>query len=88
MKSPRNTGNVRDKDVFVVQSVALEPGDYLMELLDHDRCPEKGAARRITAVIPYFGYCRQDRQDKPSVPITAKLVADFLQKPGLRCCLR
>lgn len=73
---------VRDKDIFVVQSTALEPNHYLMELLIMIDALKRASARSITAVIPYFGYCRQDRQDKPNVPITAKLVADLLQKAG------
>jgi ribose-phosphate pyrophosphokinase len=73
---------VRDKDVFVLQSVALEPNHYLMELLIILDALKRASARRITAVMPYFGYCRQDRQDKPTVPITAKLVADLLQMAG------
>lgn len=74
--------DVRDKDVFVIQSIALEPNDYLMELLIIMDALKRASALRITVVIPYFGYCRQDRHDKPQVPITAKLVADLLQTAG------
>lgn len=73
---------VRDKDVFVLQPTALEPNDYFMELLIIIDALKRASARSITAVVPYFGYCRQDRQDKPRVPITAKLVADLLEKAG------
>lgn len=74
---------VGDKDVYVIQSLALEPNDYLVELLIMVDALKRAGARRITAVIPYFGYCRQDRQDKLHVPITAKLVADLLQTAGI-----
>lgn len=77
--------DVRDKDIFILQPTALEPNDYLMELLIIVDALKRASARRITAMIPYFGYCRQDRQDKPNVPITAKLVADLLQKAGVTC---
>jgi ribose-phosphate pyrophosphokinase len=75
--------DVRDKEVYVVQSIALEPNEYLMELLIIADALKRASARKITAVIPYLGYSRQDRQDKPNVPITAKLVADLLQKAGI-----
>lgn len=74
--------DVRDKDVFVVQSIALEPNDYLIELLMIIDALKRASALRITVIVPYFGYCRQDRHDKPGVPITAKLVADLLQTAG------
>lgn len=77
--------DVRDRDVFVVQPTALEPNDYLMELLIIIDALKRASARRITAVIPYFGYCRQDRQDKLNVPISAKLVGDLLQRAGAAC---
>lgn len=79
--------DVRDQDVFVLQPTALEPNDYLMELLIIVDALKRALARRITAVIPYYGYCRQDRQDKPNVPITAKLVGDLLQKAGVACVI-
>ncbi len=74
--------NVRGRDVFVFQSVALDPNNFLMELLIMIDALKRASARSITAVIPYFGYCRQDRKDKPRVPITAKLVANMLVDAG------
>lgn len=74
--------NVRGRDVFVFQSVALEPNNFLMELLIMIDALKRASARSITTVIPYFGYCRQDRKDKPRVPITAKLVANLLVNAG------
>lgn len=73
---------VRGRDTFVVQSVALDPNEYLMELLIIIDALKRASARSIVAVIPYFGYCRQDRKDKPRVPITAKLVANMLVGAG------
>jgi ribose-phosphate pyrophosphokinase len=74
--------NVRGRDTFVLQSVALDPNNYLMELLIMIDALKRASARTIAAVIPYFGYCRQDRKDKPRVPITAKLVANLLVNAG------
>jgi ribose-phosphate pyrophosphokinase len=74
--------NVRGKDVFILQSIAREPNFYLMELLIIIDALKRASAKSIAPVIPYFGYSRQDRKDKPRVPITAKLVADLLQKAG------
>lgn len=74
--------NVRGRDVFVTQSIALDPNYFLMELLIMIDALKRASASRITAVIPYFGYARQDRKDKPRVPITAKLVADLLAAAG------
>jgi len=74
--------NVRGKDVFVVQSIARRPNYFLMELLIMIDALKRASARSIVAVIPYFGYSRQDRKDKPRVPITAKLVADLLATAG------
>lgn len=74
--------NVRGREVFVVQSVAHEPNYYLMELLIMIDALKRASAKSIVAVIPYFGYARQDRKDKPRVPITAKLVADLLATAG------
>lgn len=74
--------NVRGRDVFVVQSIALRPNHALMELLIMIDALRRASARSIVAVIPYFGYCRQDRKDKPRVPITAKLVANLLVSAG------
>lgn len=75
--------SVRGKNVYVVQSVALNPNHYLMELLIIIDALRRASAQSITAVIPYFGYARQDRKDRPRVPITAKLVADMLAKAGV-----
>ena len=74
--------NVRGRDVFVVQSIAKHPNFYLMELLIIIDALKRASARCIVAVIPYYGYARQDRKDKGRVPITAKLVADLLQAAG------
>lgn len=74
--------NVRGRDVFVIQSVARNPNYYLMELLIMIDALKRASAKSIVAVIPYFGYARQDRKDKPRVPITAKLVADLLATAG------
>jgi ribose-phosphate pyrophosphokinase len=74
--------NVRGRDVFVFQSVAHDPNNYLMELLIMIDALKRASARLITAVIPYFGYCRQDRKDKPRTPITAKLVANLIVIAG------
>ncbi len=74
--------NVRGRDVFVLQTVALDPNNYLMELLILIDALKRASARSITAVIPYFGYCRQDRKDRPRVPITAKLVSNLLVNAG------
>lgn len=74
--------NVRNRDVFVVQTVARDPNNYLMELLIIIDALKRASAKGIVAVIPYFGYSRQDRKDKPRVPISAKLVADLLAAAG------
>lgn len=74
--------NVRGRNVFVLQTVALDPNNYLMELLIMIDALRRASAGSIAAVIPYFGYCRQDRKDKPRVPITAKLVANLLVNAG------
>ncbi|MCX7926764.1 MAG: ribose-phosphate pyrophosphokinase [Candidatus Omnitrophica bacterium] len=74
--------NVRGKDVFVIQSTCTPPNDMLMELLIMIDALKRASASRITAVIPYFGYARQDRKDQPRVPITAKLVANLLTVAG------
>lgn len=74
--------NVRGRDVFILQSVAQRPNHYLMELLIMIDALKRASARSIIAVLPYFGYARQDRRDKGRVPITAKLVADLLEKAG------
>ncbi|OGW84345.1 MAG: phosphoribosylpyrophosphate synthetase [Omnitrophica bacterium RIFCSPLOWO2_01_FULL_45_10] len=74
--------NVRGHDVFVVQSTSYPSNDYLMELLILIDALKRASAQRITAVLPYFGYARQDRKDQPRVPITAKLVANLLTTAG------
>ena len=74
--------NVRGKDVFVVQPTSPPPNDNLMELLIMIDALKRASANRITAVMPYFGYARQDRKDQPRVPITAKLVANLLTTAG------
>jgi len=74
--------NVRGKDVFIVQSTCPPTNDNLMELLIMMDALKRSSANRITAVIPYFGYARQDRKDQPRVPITAKLVANLLTVAG------
>lgn len=74
--------NVRGKDVFVVQSTSAPANENLMELLIMIDALKRSSAKRITAVLPYFGYARQDRKDQPRVPITAKLVANLLTRSG------
>ncbi|MEI8353485.1 MAG: ribose-phosphate pyrophosphokinase [Lentisphaerota bacterium] len=74
--------NIRGKDVFIVQSVCRQPNEMLMELLIMIDAMQRASAARITAVLPYFGYARQDRKDQPRVPITAKLVANLLVAAG------
>jgi len=74
--------NVRGKDVFLVQPTCPPPNENLMELLVMLDALRRASASRITAVIPYFGYARQDRKDQPRVPITAKLVANLLTVAG------
>jgi ribose-phosphate pyrophosphokinase len=74
--------NVRGKDVFVIQPTYPAPNEHLMELLIMIDALKRASSQRITAVIPYFGYARQDRKDQPRVPITAKLVANLLTTAG------
>jgi ribose-phosphate pyrophosphokinase len=74
--------NVRGMDVFVVQSCSDPVNKNIMELLIMIDALKRSSARRITAVIPYFGYARQDRKDQPRVPVTAKLVADLITTAG------
>ncbi len=74
--------NVRGHDVFVVQSTSTPGNDHLMELLIIIDALRRASAERITAVLPYFGYARQDRKTKPRVAITAKLVADLIVTAG------
>jgi ribose-phosphate pyrophosphokinase len=74
--------NVRGKDVFVVQPTCEPANENMMELLIMIDAVKRASPRRITAVLPYFGYARQDRKDQPRVPITAKLVANLLTRAG------
>jgi ribose-phosphate pyrophosphokinase len=74
--------NVRGEDVFVLQSTSAPANDHLMELLITIDALRRGSARRITAVIPYYGYGRQDRKTGPRTPISAKLVANLLTTAG------
>lgn len=74
--------NVRGKDVFVVQSTCPPVNESLMELLILIDALRRASAKRITAVMPYYGYARQDRKDQPRVPITAKLVANLITVAG------
>jgi ribose-phosphate pyrophosphokinase len=74
--------NVRGADVFVIQPTSPPVNDNLMELLIMLDAFKRSSARRVTAVMPYYGYARQDRKDKPRVPITSKLVADLITAAG------
>jgi len=74
--------NIRGRDVFLIQPTNPPVNENLMELLIMIDACQRASARRITAVIPYYGYARQDRKDKPRVPITAKLVADLITTAG------
>ncbi len=74
--------NVRGADIFIVQSLTRDINFHLMELLLMADAFKRASAARITAVIPYYAYARQDRKDRPRVPISAKLVADLLETAG------
>jgi ribose-phosphate pyrophosphokinase len=74
--------NVRGEDVFVIQSTSYPANDNLMELLVALDALRRGSARRVTAVMPYFGYARQDRKSGPRTPISAKLVANLITTAG------
>ncbi len=74
--------NVRGSDVFIVQPTSTPVNENLMELLIMLDSFKRSSASRVTAVIPYYGYARQDKKDKPRVPITAKLVADLISRAG------
>ncbi len=74
--------NVRCRDVFIIQPTCPPVNNNLMELLILIDALKRASAKRITAVLPYFGYARQDRKDQPRVPITAKLVANLITKAG------
>src|SRR4051794_7738939 len=80
--SVRIEEDVRGRDVFLVQSTCPPVNDNLMELLIMIDSFKRASAARITAVLPYYGYARQDRKDQGRVPITAKLVADILTRSG------
>lgn len=74
--------NVRGEDVFVIQSTSYPANDHLMELLVAIDALRRGSAQRITAVVPYYGYARQDRKSGPRTPISAKLVANLITEAG------
>jgi ribose-phosphate pyrophosphokinase len=74
--------NVRGMDCFVIQSTSSPANSHLMELLIMIDALRRSSAKRITAVMPYYGYARQDRKVRPRVPISAKLVADLISTPG------
>ncbi|WP_027284660.1 ribose-phosphate pyrophosphokinase [Rubritepida flocculans] len=74
--------NIRGEDVFVIQSTSFPANDHLMELLITLDALRRSSARRVTAVIPYFGYARQDRKSGPRTPISAKLVANLITQAG------
>lgn len=74
--------NIRGKDVFIIQSTCPPTNNNLMELLILTDAARRASANRITAVLPYYGYARQDRKDQPRVPITAKLVANLIVAAG------
>ncbi|MFP4475233.1 MAG: ribose-phosphate diphosphokinase [Desulfatibacillaceae bacterium] len=76
--------NVRGKDVFILQSTCRPVNDSLVELLLMIDAVNRSSARRVTAVVPYFGYARQDKKVAPRVPISAKLVADCLETAGAK----
>src|SRR5262249_33672572 len=75
--------NVRGKDAFIVQSTSFPTNDHLMELLIMTDALRRSSAKRITAVIPYFGYARQDRRSAGRTPISAKLVANLMTQAGV-----
>ncbi|MGB6351697.1 MAG: ribose-phosphate pyrophosphokinase [Pseudolabrys sp.] len=75
--------NVRGADLFVIQSTSFPANDHLMELLIIIDALRRSSARRITAVIPYFGYARQDRKPGPRTPISAKLVSNLITRAGV-----
>jgi ribose-phosphate pyrophosphokinase len=74
--------NVRGEDIFVIQSTSFPANDHLMELLIIIDAVRRASARRVTAVLPYFGYARQDRKPGPRTPISAKLVANLITRAG------
>ena len=80
--SVKITENIRGKDLFIIQSSCTPANNNIMELLIMIDAARRASAQRITAVIPFFGYARQDRKDQPRVPITAKLIANLLVTAG------
>src|SRR3990167_7689872 len=74
--------NIRGKDVFIIQPTCPPVNENIMELLILIDAARRASAQRITAVLPYYGYARQDRKDQPRVPITAKLVANIIVAAG------
>lgn len=76
-------GNIRGKDLFIIQPTCPPANENLMELLVLIDAARRASASRITAVVPYYGYARQDRKDQPRVPITAKLVANLMVAAGI-----
>jgi len=74
--------NVRGEDIFIVQSTSFPANDHLMELLILIDAVRRASAKRVTAVVPYFGYARQDRKPGPRTPISAKLVANMITRAG------
>src|SRR3954466_2976328 len=75
--------NIRGRDVFIIQPTSPPTNQHIMELLIMVDAARRASAARINTVIPFFGYARQDRKDKPRVPITAKLVANLLDAAGV-----
>ena len=74
--------NVRGEDVFVIQSTSFPANDHLMELLVTLDALKRGSAKRIAAIMPYYGYARQDRKSGPRTPISAKLIANLISTAG------
>ena len=75
--------NIRGKNIFIIQSTSMPANDHIMELLITIDALKRASAQTVTAVIPYFGYARQDRKVGPRTPISAKLVADILTTAGI-----
>ncbi len=78
--------NVRGVDVFIIQPTCPPVNDNLIELLVMIDAFKRASATRVTAVVPYYGYGRQDKKDKPRVPVTAKLMADLISRAGADRC--
>ncbi|MGI9406474.1 MAG: ribose-phosphate diphosphokinase, partial [Hyphomicrobiaceae bacterium] len=74
--------NVRGEDVFIIQSTSFPANDHLMELLILIDALRRASASRVTAVLPYYGYARQDRKPGPRTPISAKVVANMIERAG------